>query len=136
MGKWKDSSPKIVKEYKKIKGKSESYSILIGEIDWGKGVNGIDIRHYSEKDEKPYKGITIPFEHCEDIGNILKNNAISIEEECDDEEVEEEEESVDEREEFDFDSMFNKVKEETKYKRDNQGLLRDENNLIIIPKRR
>lgn len=118
---------------------TDKSAVLFGEISWnGREPRGYDIRHYNRDDGMCYKGITVSYEGFKDLiraaiahGCITKDELLEIETQTSETQP---------KQIFtmdDFDSMFNRVSESTKYWRDPLGLLRDKTGrVVILPRKR
>lgn len=130
----KELTCEILKEYGNI-DIDDKYSIKIVEVKWGgRQPKGYDIRKYSKEDGRLGKGINIPYDKIEELLEIIISNNL-----CNIKKIKE---FIEKREksyftENDFMNMFSYMNNEMeKYTRDKHGLLRDENNRIVITSRR
>ena len=123
-----------LKEYGEI-DLDENSSIKVIEVKWnGRQPKGYDIRRYSKVDDRLGKGITIPYDSIEDLVEILIDNNV-----CDINKIDTMVKNK--KDQFfskkDFMNMFEMMNDEnTKYKRDKYGHLRNSENRIVISSRR
>ena len=129
----KELTCEILKDYGKIQI-DENFSIVVSEVKWGgRQPKGYDIRRYSEEEQRLGKGITIPYDAMDDLVKIIIDNGL-----CNIENIED---YIKKRKDKyftqdDFMSMFSSMnKEMIKYRRDKYGMLRNDDNLIVITSR-
>ena len=130
----KEITCEIVKEYFSIDD-SDDDCIKVCEVKWnGRKPKGYDIRKYDKEQDKLFKGLTISYDGMTDfISNAILNGL------CDMSKIKD---SIKQRESSiissdDFNNLFKNIEHDnSNYKRDPVGLLRDKNNSIVIASKR